>query len=113
MLIGAAYVRCSDPRQDKSIEQQRNGITRRAAEDGVHIPPGNWFVDEGISGRSARKRRSYQAMIRCAEAQRDQRKGQRRRTPQRDPIDRLYVYTFSRMARNMTDCLRALAVRAL
>ena len=110
MLIGSAYLRCSDARQDKSIEQQRDVITRRAAEDGVHIPPENWFVDEGISGRSARKRRSYQAMIRCAEAQRDHRKGQRRRAPQREPIDRFYVYAFSRMARNMTDCLRALAV---
>ena len=30
-IIGAAYLRCSDPRQDKSIEQQREEIERRAA----------------------------------------------------------------------------------
>ena len=56
--IGAAYLRCSDPRQDKSIDQQRVEIERRAAVDGVVIPPENWFIDEGISGRSARKRSS-------------------------------------------------------
>ena len=43
-MIGAAYLRCSDPRQDKSIEQQREEILRRAEADGVTIPPGNWFV---------------------------------------------------------------------
>jgi len=110
MLIGAAYLRCSDPRQDKSVDQQREVILQRAAQDGVHIPPENWFVDEGISGRSARKRRSYQRMIRCAESQRDRRRSRRRRPAQREPIDRLYVWAFSRLARNMTDCLRALAV---
>jgi site-specific DNA recombinase len=110
MIIGAAYLRCSDPRQDKSVEQQREVILQRAAQDGVHIPPENWFIDEGISGRAARKRHSYQALIRAAEAQRDHRKGRRRRAPQRQPIERLYVYAFSRIARNMTDCLRALAV---
>ncbi len=41
MIIGAAYLRCSDPRQDKSVEQQREVILQRAAQDGVHIPPEN------------------------------------------------------------------------
>ena len=44
--IGAAYLRCSDPRQDKSIDQQRVEIERRAAAEGVTIPPENWFIDE-------------------------------------------------------------------
>ena len=70
-LIGSAYLRCSDPRQDKSIEQQRDEISRRAAADGVVIPPENWFVDEGISGRSTKKRASYLGLIKRAEAQRD------------------------------------------
>ena len=55
-IIGAAYLRCSDPRQDKSIEQQREEIERRCATEGVVIPPENWFVDEGLSGRTADKR---------------------------------------------------------
>ncbi len=105
-ILGAAYLRCSDPRQDKSIEQQREEITRRAAADGVVIPPENWFVDEGISGRSTKKRSSYLALIKRAEAQRDaiatRKKGAVR-------IERLYVWAFSRVARNMFDCLRALA----
>jgi site-specific DNA recombinase len=108
MLIGAAYLRCSDPRQDKSIEQQRAEVQRRAEADGVTIPPENWFIDEGLSGRSTRKRRAYLDLIRTAEAQRDARAGKRRTQPQ--PIDRLYVWAFSRLARNMFDALRALAV---
>ena len=55
-IIGAAYLRCSDPRQDKSIEQQRNEVSKRAAADGVTIPDDLWFIDEGLSGRTAKKR---------------------------------------------------------
>ncbi len=106
-MIGAGYLRCSDPRQDKSIEQQREEILRRAEADGVVIPPGNWFIDEGISGRSTRRRASYKALIKRAEAQRDARTWNGRSRVQR--IDRLYVWAFSRIARNMFDCLRALA----
>ncbi len=106
-IVGAAYLRCSDPRQDKSIEQQRAEIERRAAADGVVIPSANWFVDEGISGRAVKKRLAYQSLIRAAEAQRDARLG---RSKVRAPgIDRLYVWAISRVARNMFDCLRALA----
>ena len=105
--IGAAYLRCSDPRQDKSIDQQRAEILRRAEADGVVIPPENWFIDEGISGRSTKRRASYQQLIHRAEAQRDARRGRARGATQ--PIERLYVWAFSRIARNMFDCLRALA----
>jgi len=105
-MIGAAYLRCSDPRQDKSIEQQKEEILRRAEADGVTIPEGNWLIDEGISGRSTKKRASYLRLIKQAEAQRDairaKKKGAHR-------IDRLYVWAFSRLARNMFDALRALA----
>ena len=97
--IGAAYLRCSDPRQDKSIDQQRKEIERRAAAEGVVIPPENWFVDEGISGRSTKKRRSYQALIRRAEDQREPMRS--RPLGEHPPIDRLYVWAFSRIARNM------------
>ena len=106
-LVGAAYLRCSDPRQDKSIEQQREEIARRASAEGVIIPSENWFVDEGISGRSTKGRKSYQALLRRAEAQRDATRARARGAVVR--IDRLYVWAFSRVARNMFDCLRALA----
>ena len=105
-IIGAAYLRCSDPRQDKSVQQQRDEISRRAASDGVTIPDDLWFVDEGLSGRTAKKRVAYQKLLRCAEAQRDA-KFKRGSPPPR--VDRLYVWAFSRVARNMMDCLRALA----
>jgi len=105
--IGAAYLRCSDPKQDKSIDQQRVEIERRAAADGVVIPAENWFIDEGISGRSTKKRSSYRRLIRQAEAQQGAMK--RRRLPAHPPMERLYVWAFSRIARNMFDCLRAIA----
>ena len=38
-MIGAAYLRCSDPRQDKSIDQQRDEITRRALGDAGGTAP--------------------------------------------------------------------------
>ena len=107
--IGAAYLRCSDPKQDKSIEQQRAEIERRAAADGVVIPPENWFVDEGISGRSTKRRGSYRRLIRRAEAQREALRGRGRSRGDFRRIERLYVWAFSRIARNMFDCLRALA----
>jgi DNA invertase Pin-like site-specific DNA recombinase len=64
-MIGAAYLRCSDPRQDKSVQQQKEEIERRAAADGVVIPAANWFVDEGISGRTAKKR-AAEAILRAS-----------------------------------------------
>ncbi len=106
-ILGAAYLRCSDSRQDKSIEQQREEILKRADADGVVIPPENWFVDEGISGRSTKNRKSYLCLIARAEAQRDARYAKKRNAP--PPVDRLYVWAVSRVARNMFDCLRALA----
>ena len=108
-IIGAAYLRCSDPRQDKSIEQQRQEIERRAEADGVVIPPENWFVDEGLSGRSTRRRASYLGLIRRAEDQREAMRRRGRRSSNSAPIERLYVWAISRIARNMFDCLRALA----
>ena len=59
MIIGAAYLRCSDPRQDKSVEQQREVIAQRAAQDGVHIPPENWFHRR----RHQRPRRPQAALL--------------------------------------------------
>lgn len=106
-IIGAAYLRCSDPRQDKSIDQQRVEIERRAAAEGVTIPAANWFIDEGISGRTTKNRSSYKSLIRRAEAQHEAMRGRNRRPVER--IERLYVWAFSRLARNMFDCLRAMA----
>ncbi len=108
-IIGAAYLRCSDPKQDKSIDQQRKEIERRAAADGVVIPAENWFIDEGISGRSTKRRSSYRRLIRRAEAQQEAMKGRRRQPMDAPPIERLYVWAFSRIARKMFDCPRAIA----
>jgi site-specific DNA recombinase len=106
-IIGAAYLRCSDPSQDKSIDQQRQEIERRATAEGVVIPPENWFIDEGISGRSTKRRNSYRRLIQRGEEQKEAMR--LRQMTDRPPVDRLYVWAFSRIARNMFDCLKAIA----
>ena len=65
--------------------------------DGYVIPPENWFIDEGISGRSTKRRKSYQALIKRAESQRDA-MGKGRVAINR--IERMYVWAFSRIARH-------------
>ena len=45
--IGAAYLRCSDPRQDKSIEQQRDEITRRSR---GYATPKQFFIEKLVEG---------------------------------------------------------------
>ncbi len=42
------YLRCSDPRQEKSTGEQRAAIERWARERGYAIA--EWFSEEGISG---------------------------------------------------------------
>ena len=44
MMIVADYLRCFELNQDKTIEQQREEIQKRAKADGVTIPPENWFI---------------------------------------------------------------------
>ena len=92
-IIGAAYLRCSDPSQDKSIDQQRQEIERQATAEGVVIPPENWFIDEGISGRTTKRRLSYRRLIKRGE---DQKEAMRLRILTDEPlIDRLYVWAVS------------------
>jgi site-specific DNA recombinase len=109
LSIGAAYLRCSDPRQDKSIEQQREEIERRAQTDGVFIPPENWFVDEGRSGRTAKKRAAFQSLLRAADDQKAAIDAKKKVGHGFQRIQCMYVWAYSRIARNMMDCLKALA----
>ena len=93
LRIGAAYVRVSDERQDEySPDSQLKKIREYAAKDGYMIPDEYVFYDDGISGRSAKKRGNFNLMIATAK--------------DKDcPFDVIYVWKFSRFARNQEESL--------
>lgn len=93
LKIGAAYVRVSDERQDEySPDSQLKKIREYAEKDGYFIPDEYVFYDDGISGKSARKRESFNQMIAIAKEK-------------EHPFDRIYVWKFSRFARNQEESM--------
>jgi DNA invertase Pin-like site-specific DNA recombinase len=62
----AAYYRCSDPRQEDSPERQRSQVEPYAARHGYRIV--REYLDEGISGNEAGKRKAFLQMLRDAQA---------------------------------------------
>ena len=93
LKIGAAYVRVSDERQDEySPDSQLKKIRECAAKDGYTIPDEFVFYDDGISGRSVKKRDDFNRMIAIAKEK-------------THPFDRIYVWKFSRFARNQEESM--------
>lgn len=93
LKIGAAYIRVSDERQDEySPDSQLKKIRENAAKDGYMIPDEYVFYDDGISGRSAKKRDDFNRMIATAKEK-------------AHPFDRIYVWKFSRFARNQEESM--------
>ena len=91
--IGAAYVRVSDERQDEySPDSQLKKIRDYAAKEGYIIPDEYVFYDDGISGRSVKKRADFNRMIALAKEK-------------EHPFDRIYVWKFSRFARNQEEAI--------
>lgn len=91
--IGAAYIRVSDERQDEySPDSQLKKIREDASKDGYTIPDEYVFYDDGISGRSVKKRNDFNRMIAIAK-------------DKSHPFDRIYVWKFSRFARNQEESL--------
>lgn len=91
--IGCAYIRVSDERQDEySPDSQLKKIREFAEKDGYIIPDEYVFYDDGISGRSAKKRGDFNRMIAIAKEK-------------SSPFDRIYVWKFSRFARNQEESL--------
>ena len=91
--IGAAYVRVSDERQDEySPDSQLKKIREYAQKEGYLIPDEYVFYDDGISGKSVRKRASFNQMIALAK-------------DKDHPFDRIYVWKFSRFARNQEESM--------
>ncbi len=88
LKIGAAYIRVSDERQDEySPDSQLKKIRECAAKDGYLIPEEYVFYDDGISGKSTRRREDFNRMIAIAKEK-------------NHPFDIIYVWKFSRFARN-------------
>ena len=93
LKIGAAYIRVSDERQDEySPDSQLKKIREYAAKDGYIIPDEYVFYDDGISGRSVKKRDDFNRMIAIAKEK-------------THPFDRIYVWKFSRFARNQEESM--------
>ena len=93
LKIGAAYIRVSDERQDEySPDSQLKKIREYAAKEGYIIPDEYVFYDDGISGKSVKNRDSFNLMIATAK-------------DKSHPFDRIYVWKFSRFARNQQEAI--------
>ena len=93
LKIGAAYVRVSDERQDEySPDSQLKKIREYAAKEGYLIPDEYVFYDDGISGKSVRKRADFNRMIALAK-------------DKDHSFDRIYVWKLSRFARNQEESI--------
>ena len=93
LKIGAAYIRVSDERQDEySPDSQIKKIREYASRKGYFIPEEYVFYDDGISGKTVRKRGDFNRMIALAK-EKDH------------PFDIIFVWKFSRFARNQEESL--------
>lgn len=93
METAAAYVRVSTERQDEySLDSQLKLIREYAAAHDMEVPQEFVFVEDGVSGRSAKKRPSFQRMIAMAK-------------DKAHPFDCILVWKFSRFARNQEESI--------
>lgn len=92
MVIAAAYIRVStDDQTEYSPESQRKRLLDYARGHDMQIPEDYIFLDEGISGRNARKRPAFQRMIALAKT--------------KHAFQVILVWKFSRFARNRQDSI--------
>ncbi len=93
MKYAAAYLRVSDDRQDEySPDSQLKLIKEYAKRNDFIIPDEYVFYDDGISGRSVKKRTSFNQMIGLAKSK-------------EHPIEAILVWKFSRFARNQEESI--------
>ncbi len=87
----AAYIRVSTEDQTEySPDAQLSEIRKYAAREGFIILPQHIYVDEGISGKDAKKRDAFNLMISASKTR-----------PK--PFDAILVWKFSRFARSRED----------
>ena len=93
MKTAAAYVRVSTERQDEySLDSQLKLIREYAAAHDMDVPPEFVFVEDGVSGRSVKKRPAFQRMIALAK-------------DKAHPFDYILVWKYSRFARNQEESI--------
>ena len=93
MKTAAAYVRVSTERQDEySLDSQLKLIREYAAAHDMEVPPEFVFVEDGVSGRSAKKRKAFQQMVGLAKEK-------------EKPFSVILVWKFSRFARNQEESI--------
>jgi DNA invertase Pin-like site-specific DNA recombinase len=93
MKIAAAYIRVStDDQIEYSPESQIKAIREFAKRNNYILPDEYIFMDEGISGKSIKKRTEFQRMI-----------GTAKTMPK--PFDAILLWKFSRFARNREDSI--------
>lgn len=93
MKNAAAYLRVSTEKQDEySLDSQLKLIRDYAARNDYIVPDEFVFVDDGISGRNAKKRPAFQRMIGWAKEK-------------SHPFDAILVWKFSRFARNQEESI--------
>lgn len=93
MRTAAAYLRVSTEKQDEySLDSQLKLIRDYAARNDFLVPDEFVFTDDGISGRSAKKRPAFTRMIALAK-EKDR------------PFEAILVWKFSRFARNQEESI--------
>lgn len=93
MKTAAAYVRVSTERQDEySLDSQLKLIREYAASHDMDVPQEFVFVEDGVSGRYAKKRPAFQNMIGLAKEK-------------EKPFSVILVWKFSRFARNQEESI--------
>ena len=91
--IAACYIRVStDDQTELSPDSQLEALKEYAETHDYIIPEEYIYKDEGISGRSAKKRPAFNTMIGTAKIK-----------PK--PFDAVLLWKFSRFARNRTDAI--------
>jgi len=95
--LAVAYLRCSDPSQDLSIEQQRAVVLDYAAKHKLRVI--EWYEDDGVSGwRKKARRRGYERLMRALRLKRLEEAG----------VTRLLVWKLNRVGRNQVSVLSSL-----
>lgn len=90
-MICAMYIRVStDDQLEFSPDAQKRAISEYASKNGYQIDDRYIFIDEGISGTSAKKRPEFMRMI-----------GTAKKKPK--PFDAILVHKFDRFARSRED----------
>ena len=93
MKTGAAYIRVStDDQVELSPDSQLKMIEKYAKDNDIILSKEYIYADEGISGRTVKKRPEFQRMIAVAKSK-----------PK--PFDVILVWKLSRFARNREDSI--------